>query len=334
MLAAPASLAHSSNEFLDLIDTTKKSVVFIINTLIEGTEPAAPAKPFTEPEQPDNLKPKGTQGSGFIVEGGYIVTNWHVIENAEKIEVFFEDIQKLYTVSVLGFDKLIDIAVLKPGEDFPKNIPSLEWRSKLSPLRTGEEVFAIGHPMGFSFSVTKGIISHLDRRIANPWQPTIQTDAAINQGSSGGPLLDMDGKIVGVNVMIISGPSQGAFAGIALSIDSTVAERAIKTLITEGKIIRPLMGVLLEYEDDTYRIRVLTVVEDSPAEIAGMLEGDIYLELAGIPVNNIDDVFDILATKKPYNTINVKVLRDGVEKLIYVTLGVSDPDWKPEQTED
>ncbi len=321
LMFMPLSLtAHSSEDFLDLIDATKKSVVYVVNTLKEGTVQTTSETPFSEreeiPEMELEKRQRRATGTGFVVEGGYIITNWHVIENAEKVEVFFENERIPYLVTIIGFDKAIDIAVLKPGDDFPTGIIPLEWRSKS--LRQGEEVWAVGHPLGFTYSITKGIVSHLDRRIGSPWQPTIQVDAAINQGNSGGPLLDMDGKVVGINVMLVSDTS--SFSGIALSIDYTVAKRATATLIEYGKIVRPLMGVLLSYDIEALSVVAKGISPDGAAEFAGIEEGDLYLEVDGKIISIVEDVFDILAVKQPGDILIVKIMRDGEVKIINVIL--------------
>ena len=312
--------AHSQEKFLDLVDLTKESVVFIVNTPHANSVQTGPARPFKEID-PDELPPIGPErenksmGTGFIVEGGYIITNWHVVENAKEVEVYFEHSPKPYIVELIAVDKEIDIAILKPGSDFPQVAP-LQWRS--TELRQGEEVFAVGHPLGFMWSITKGIISHLDRRIVSPWQPTIQTDTAINQGNSGGPLLDMDGKVVAINVMIIA-PS-GSFSGIALSIDHTVAQRAIATLIEDGEIKRPLMGVMLEFNNESYMVEAVGLSADGAGKLAGMKEGDFYVEMDGNPIQIMDDIFDVLAQKEPGDNVTVKLLRDGEFVTVDVTL--------------
>ena len=324
---APISEAHSPVEFLDLIDITKKSVVHVLGTHAAGSVPKSQLPPIDpESNQPDR-KPRSS-GTGFIVNGGYIITNYHVIEGAESIEVYFEDSRRPYAVTVIGSDEEIDIAVLQVGEDFPKDVKTLIWRTEK--LRVGSEVWSIGHPLGYDYSITKGIVSHMDRRIASPWQPTIQIDAAINQGNSGGPLLDMDGKLVGINSMIIPAGPSGGFAGIALAIHFNVAKRAIQIISEKGRIVRPLMGVLLEYEiDANYRVRAAGISTGGAAEASGMKVGDLYLTMEGKDIVKINDVFDILARKNPFDTVSVTVLRDNVEVVLEIILSVV-----PEETTD
>ena len=321
LMLFPLSLtAHSTVEFLDLVQKTKESVVFVLNIPKEGAVITTPFKKKVEPEPEDDDesdRKRVHSGTGFYTENGYIITNWHVIQNSETVQVYFEHNPVPYSVEVIAYDKAIDIAVLKPGPSFPKNVPPLQWREKI--LRQGEDVWVIGHPHGFRYSVSKGVISHLDRRLDNPWQPTVQTDAAINQGNSGGPLLDMDGKVVGVNVMLFS--NTGTFSGLAFAIESKIAQYTIARLLEEGEIIRPLMGVLLKYDSDLYKVVAAGVGEGGAAETAGILEGDVYLEIDGMPILIIDDVFDVLATKNPDDFITVKVLRGGDVKFIKVKLG-------------
>ena len=317
LLLVPLTLsAHSPEEFLDVIEETKKSVVFVVTTPKEGTETELPAISPEEDIDPDNKRGKAT-GTGFIVEGGYIVTNWHVINNYELVEVYLENDPRPYPVTVIGSDADIDIAVLQVDDTFPKDLPRLKWRT--DELRVGAEIWALGHPNGLTYSVSKGIVSHLDRRLESPWQPTIQIDAAINHGNSGGPLLDMDGDVVGINVMLIS--RVGEFNGLGLAIDGDVAKRATQTLIEYGTINRPLMGVMLGYDKDTYQVVAQEVVDGGAADTAGVKADDLYLEIDGIKIVLVDDVFDILATKRPFDTVNIKVSRDGDTKTFEVTLG-------------
>lgn len=327
LMFMPLSLtAHSSEEFLNLIDQTKKSVVYVVNTLKEGAVQTVPSTPFSERKDAPDVDPgtsrRRATGTGFIVEGGYIITNWHVIENTKKVEVFFENGRISYPVTVIGFDEAIDIAVLKPGDNFPTDIVPLEWRTKK--LRQGEEVWTVGHPLGFTYSITKGIVSHVDRRIESPWQQTIQVDAAINSGNSGGPLLDMDGKVAGINVMLVSDTS--SFSGIALSIDYNVAKRATATLIKYGEIVRPLMGVLLSYDIDALSVIAKGMTPNGAAEAAGIEEGDLYLEVDGKIISFVNDVFDILALKQPGDILTVKIMRDGEVKVIEVILSARPAD--------
>ena len=317
LLLVPLTLsAHSPEEFLDVIEETKKSVVFVVTTPKEGTETELPAISPEEDVDPDNKRGKFT-GTGFIVEGGYIVTNWHVINNYELVEVYLENDPRPYPVTVIGSDADIDIAVLQVDDTFPKDLPRLKWRT--DELRVGAEIWALGHPNGLTYSVSKGIVSHTNRRLESPWQPTIQIDAAINHGNSGGPLLDMNGDVVGINVMLIS--RVGEFNGLGLAIDGDVAKRATQTLIEYGTINRPLMGVMLGYDKDTYQVVAQEVVDGGAADTAGVKADDLYLEIDGIKIVLVDDVFDILATKRPFDTVNIKVSRDGDTKTFEVTLG-------------
>ena len=317
LLFVPLSVAaHSPVEFLDLIDETKESVVHVITTPIPGSVSKLPSiSPKEEPDTPQPDGPARHSGTGFFVEGGYIVTNHHVIENYESILIYFENDPQSYQVEVIGSDAAIDIAILKPIGKF--SAKPLQWRTE--DLRVGEEVWALGHPGGLVYSVSKGIVSHLDRRVVSPWQPTIQTDAAINQGNSGGPLLDMDGKVVGINVMILSRVSENN--GLALAIDGGVAARATNAIIANGKIERPLMGVMLKYDAEVFRVKAEDVGGGGPASLAGIENNDYYLEIDGEEIFEVNDVFDVLAMKKPGDHVLVTIMR-GAEIITYdVILG-------------
>jgi len=313
LLFVPLSVAaHSPIEFLDLIDKTKHSVVHVQNG---PTDEALAELELNGPTDED--KEKYGDGTGFIIEGGYIITNHHVIAGGENIKVYFEGNRTPFPVTIIGSDEETDVAVLKPDHTFPKNIKPLQWRSEQ--IRVGAEIWAIGHPQGLEFSVSKGIVSHLNRRVESPWQRTIQFDAAINSGNSGGPLLDMDGNVVGINVMILSRVAE--FNGLALAIDGFTARTAIKTLIAKGEIVRPLMGVMLSYDNDAYRVYAQGVGDDGPAGEAGMEVGDLYVSIDGFHISIMNDVFDVLAERNPGDVIKVKVIRDGKTLTLDIKLG-------------
>jgi len=310
--------ASVPNTFPDVVEATTPSVVFILNTLKKGENPAN-----GRPSKPDEDSGESVaSGTGFIVEGDHIITNYHVVENSEKLEVLFDHDPKRYKVSIIGYDKAIDIAVLKFEEE--KHVQPLKWST--IPARPGQDVWIYGHPIGLTFSVSKGIVSHTDRRITGPWQQTIQTDAAINHGNSGGPMLNMNGDVLGVSVMLIS--KSDSFAGIGLAIDGEIAKRAIKDILADGKINRPLMGVMLEYDRDMFVVKAGDLTKGGAADIAGIKPGDIYKEIDGSPITRINDVFDVLATKKPGDVIAVSVQRNKANKIINVTLGAL-PDEEP-----
>lgn len=313
LLTSTIVSAHSNEEFLDLIDEIRPSIVVVVATHPLDTLPTillppgmGPTLPTT-PEGSEPIEPQKPQsvGTGFVTSGGYIVTNWHVIEGAEELEVLFEDNPRSYTVSVIGSDELADIAVLKMEDKFPYKVTPLKWAKKGA--RAGQDAWVIGHPTGQFYSVTKGIVSHTDRRVGNSWQRTIQTDAAINHGNSGGPLLNMDGEIIGVNVALIS--KADAFTGVGLSIHSNLAKRLVLEIIKTGKVTRPLMGTLLGYDEDVYKVKIAGVSEGGAGELAGIEKGDLLIAVDGREIKSADDIFDIIALKHPGDIIEVTVAR-------------------------
>jgi len=288
-------------------------------------------------------------GSGFVYDRvGNIVTNYHVIENANRITVTFLD-GTTYRASVIGSDPYTDLAVIRVNASTDKLHPLPLGDS--SRLRVGEQVAAIGNPFGLSGSMTTGIVSQLGRMLetANGFSipDVIQTDAAINPGNSGGPLLNMYGEIVGVNTAIAS--RTGEFSGIGFAIPSDTVKKIVPVLITDGKYRHPWLGV--SGSDITPEIAealglseargflVVDVVANSPAAKAGIkggsnarmisidnrpvkLGGDIIVGVDDIQVRKISDILVYLQREKSVNeTITLHVIRDGRELSIDVVLG-------------
>jgi len=307
ILLLPLFSCASTVNFPNVIAKTTPSVVHIMNILSSDSESDTKLEDH-------NGKPIMT-GSGFMISGNHIITNQHVIENSSELLISFKDDPKSYPASIIGFDKEIDIAVLKFNGD--KTVNPLSWSEQ--EIRSGQDIWVYGHPAGLLYSVSKGIISHTDRRITNPWQRTIQVDAAINSGNSGGPLFDMNGDVVGINVMLVS-PTK-AFAGIGLAIDGEIAQRAINDILADGKIIRPLMGVILEYDRELFVVKASELSPDGAAKTAGMMKDDIYVTIDNMPIKYMEDVFDVLAMKKPNDIIAVEIKRGNETKIIQVKLG-------------
>lgn len=303
---------YANTQFLDLIQTTKDAVVLIITT-IPGVEVRTgrlpPGLGIPNEDAPEKLEPKDSyaSGTGFIMGNGYIVTNHHVIEDASKIELYFENSRTPLVATVLAFDIETDIAVLTTKDRFPHDVTPLEWAAE--PIRQGQDLWVIGHPNGFKYTVSKGIASHTDRRMFSAWQRLIQVDALIDHGNSGGPALNMDGEVIGISVAISS--KVDTFAGIGLVIHHSIAESVVNRLIRFGEIVRPLMGVVIGYDLDAYKVRADFINEASPGAKAGILKNDLILLLDGHRISKINDVFDVLMTKKPGDTVNIVVDRDG-----------------------
>jgi len=266
-------------------------------------------------------------GSGFVIDAsGIIITNNHVIDKADEIEVIFTDGKKL-KAKVLGRDKKTDIAVLKVEPKEPLIAVKLG-DSKV--LRVGDWVMAIGNPFGLGGSVSLGIVSARNRDInSGPYDDFIQTDAAINKGNSGGPLFNMDGEVVGINTAIIS-PSGGSI-GIGFSIPSSTATRVIDQLREFGETRRGWLGVRIQSVTDDLAeslglkdskgALVADLTETGPAEKAGMKPGDVIVEFDGQPVNKLSDLPRIVARAPVGKQVDVVVIRKGDKKHIGVTLG-------------
>jgi len=286
-------------------------------------------------------------GSGFVFDlSGNIITNAHVIDNADNITVTFLDGSQ-YNASIVGMDKFTDIAVINV-EEKPDYLHPLEIGDS-SALKVGEPVAAIGNPFGLSGSMTSGIVSQIGRLL--PSHDTgfsipnvIQTDAAINPGNSGGPLLNMNGKVMGINTAIQSGTGQSA--GIGFAVPSNTISKVVPVLITEGKYSHPWIGISgQDINPDLAKIRnldhskgflIVTVIPDSPAEMAGLKgvseiekidnkeypkDGDIIISVDGKEVRKISDILIHLQEEKSVgDEMILGIIRNGEQMDIILTL--------------
>ena len=278
--------------------------------------------------------PRGT-GSGFIWDqNGHVVTNFHVIEEANRLEVTLAD-QTTWPATVVGVAPDKDLAVLKieaPSDKLPP-LPVGESTN----LLVGQQVFAIGNPFGLDQTMTSGIVSALGREIqavtGRTIQGVIQTDAAINPGNSGGPLLDSAGRLIGVNTAIYS-PSGGS-AGIGFAVPVDVVNRVVPEIIRHGRVIQPGVGVSVAHAELARRLGVqgLLVVEVQPgsaAERAGLrgsrqtggrvIIGDVILAVAGREVSNFDEFRNVLDGYRVGDTVTFTIERDGKEMQLDVVL--------------
>lgn len=288
-------------------------------------------------------------GSGFVFDlFGNIITNAHVIDNADNITVTFLDGSQ-YNASIVGMDKFTDIAVINV-EEKPDYLHPLEIGDS-SALKVGEPVAAIGNPFGLSGSMTSGIVSQIGRLL--PSHDTgfsipnvIQTDAAINPGNSGGPLLNMNGEVMGINTAIQSGTGQSA--GIGFAVPSNTISKVVPVLITEGKYSHPWIGISgQDINPDLAKIRnlnhskgflIVTVIPDSPAEMAGLKgvseiekidnkeypkDGDIIISVDGKEVRKISDILIHLQEEKSVgDEMILGIIRNGEQMDIILTLVV------------
>ncbi len=269
-------------------------------------------------------------GTGVIISpDGYIVTNNHVVQGATEIRVTLND-RRILPAKLIGTDPLTDLAVIKiEGSNFP----SVPWGDSTQ-LRPGQTVLAFGNPYGFRFTVTRGIVSALNRPnpdTSNARKPGeyIQTDAAINPGNSGGPLVNARGEVVGINTFLIS-PS-GTFSGMGFAIPTQIVEPTVAQLMKTGKIEHGYMGVgISDVTPDNAKFFdmksangavVTEVTPDAPGAKAGLKPGDVITGLDGAPISTAGELQMKVEQKQPGATINLAVVRNGNNENIPVTLG-------------
>ena len=286
---------------------------------------------FGQRMQPQRPEPRFEHGlgSGVIISpDGYIVTNNHVVDGATDIRVTMSD-RRIMSAKLIGTDPLTDVAVIKINGT---NLPNVPWGDSTK-LHPGQTVLAFGNPFGFRFTVTRGIVSALNR--PNPYSNDprrpggfIQTDAAINQGNSGGPLVNARGEVVGINTFLIS-PS-GAFSGMGFAIPSQLVKPTVATLIKDGKVRHGYMGIGISdvtpenskfFDVKTANGAVLTQVESgSPAGKAGLKVGDVITEIDGQPVSDAGTLQMEVGQKQPGTAIKLGIMRDGKPMNVSVTL--------------
>lgn len=342
-LGPSAALATPEGGYADLVETVSPSVVYI-----EVETSAKPANlpdnfPFEQfqrrhgqvPGMPGmgeipQSQPRQGLGSGFIIsESGEIVTNNHVVQGADKVTVKLAD-GRSFTAKVVGTDKLTDLALLRV--EAGEKLPAIDFGASSS-LRAGDEVFAVGNPFGLGGTVTSGIVSATSRNInSGPYDDFIQTDAAINQGNSGGPLFNSEGKVVGVNTAIYS--PDGGSVGIGFAVPSDMVQRVIADLRDDGSVDRGWLGVQIRpMTPEVAAVLGLdgpkgAVIENldpnGPAAKSGLKAGDIVLSFAGTEIGELRDLTRAVADAAQKSTQDVVVLRKGAEQTIQVELGNMD----------
>jgi len=327
-----------------LISIAKHVKPAVVNISVVGTNeeisPFSESPFFNDPffrrffgerfEQPRRQLPKRREqgmGSGVLISSdGYIVTNNHVVEAGDDIQVLLADSRK-FEAKLIGTDSKTDLAIIKIDAS---NLPYLSWGDSNN-LQVGEMVVAIGNPFGLNQTVTMGIISAVGRANVGivDYEDFIQTDAAINPGNSGGALVNLQGELIGINTAIFS--RSGGYMGIGFAIPSNMAKNVCQSLQEHGKVVRGWLGVsiqnlnpeLAEQFDtpDTNGALVADVVEDSPADDAKFQRGDIIRKYDGREVENSTKLRSFVAETPPGTTVKIQVLRDGREQSLLVEIG-------------
>lgn len=288
------------------------------------------------PDSPQRRAPQSL-GSGFIIsEDGYILTNHHVVKGADQVLVRLNDRREL-EAEVIGSDERSDVALLKIDAS---GLPAVEIGDSTQ-LEPGEWVLAIGSPFGFDHSVTAGIVSATGRALENEtYVPFIQTDVAINPGNSGGPLFNLEGEVIGINSQIYT--RSGGFMGLSFAIPIDVAMGVAEQLKKDGYVTRGWLGVIIQEVNkelaESFGLNkpagalVAKVLPDSPAESAGLQEGDIILRFDGNEITLSSDLPHQVGRVMPGKTVNVDVKRGGKNERVKVTIGTLPDENRPVRT--
>ena len=272
-------------------------------------------------------------GAGVIIDAakGYIVTNNHVVEDMDKISVKLMD-KRIFEATVVGSDPKSDLAVLQIEAD---NLSQVDIGDS-EKLRVGEWVIAIGSPFSdnLSHTVTAGIISAMGRSdiiSRENYEDFIQIDAAINPGNSGGALVDLNGKLIGINTAIATGGYERSNRGVGFAIPVNMVNKVMNDLIDKGYVVRGWLGVAIQEIDDSYAkalgldtrdgALISNVANSSPADNAGLITGDVILEFNDVSINNSSHLKNVVSSSEPGKRYKVDIIRDGRRKSIYVKLG-------------
>ncbi len=311
-------------DFTEAAEKTIHAVVHVKNTTI-ARQSNNNQNHFFGGRQPRALV--GT-GSGVIISAdGYIVTNNHVIENSSQLEVTLNN-NKTYSAELIGTDPNTDIALIKINPD--KELEYIPFGNS-NDLKIGEWVLAVGNPFNLTSTVTAGIISAKSRDLNEMdgiSQSFIQTDAAVNRGNSGGALVNTRGELIGINTAITS--ETGSYVGYSFAVPSNNARKVIEDIMEYGNVQRGILGITggnLNSNianqlgiDETEGVYVNTVEEGSGADKGGIEKGDIIKEIDGLKIGKFSDLVGYLGSKRPSDTVQVTLLRDGSEKVVPVTL--------------
>lgn len=339
----------SNPELIDFnnafVETAEKLTPSIVQITVITTEKSNPHQGFEFffPFKPDIPRERQGGGSGVIIsEDGYILTNNHVVENANEVTVRLNDKTK-YEATVVGTDPLTDLAVIKiDAEELPA-----AYLGNSDELKVGQWVMAIGNPLSLSSTVTAGIISALGRdvnimRDSYSVENFIQTDAAINPGNSGGALVDLHGAVIGINAAIATNGMTGTYIGYGFAIPINMARVVAEDLISLGKVNRGYIGVRIEEVDEDLAkavgldkprgILIQQIIEDGAAANEDIQEGDIILDVDGKEVNKPNELQSYIASKRAGDKIKLNIYREGKDISRSITLKARDDEDTPEIT--
>jgi serine protease Do len=347
-LMAPPLAADGTLSFADLVERVSPAVVSVLVEREVSASAGVPAEledffnfrfgvppqdgPDGTDEFDDGVRRLEAQGSGFFIdEAGHVVTNNHVVEEADTVKVRLANGDEV-EAEVVGVDPLTDLAVLKvapqPGQPF------VEFADDVN-LRVGDWVLAVGNPFGLGGTVTSGIVSAIGgQNRENQYLDFIQIDAPINRGNSGGPTFDLKGRVVGVNTAIFS-PTGGS-VGIGFAIPARVAKETVAQLIANGSVTRGWLGIQLQEVTTEIAaalglkekggVLVADVIDGTPAQKAGLMDGDVILGIDGENVATTSELSRRVASYQPGKKVDLKVQRDGKTRNLTVTLGQREED--------
>jgi len=324
---SPKDIAHQLNDAYTAVYEKVAPAVVVVD-VEKNNRPSNPANPpdgfdfFFRGPHDDSDQPDQSEGSGFIIrQDGYIVTNNHVIDGEDKIEVKLKDGRTL-PAKVVGFDERTDVAVIKIDAT---GLPTINFANS-DDVKVGQIVCAIGTPYKFAYTFTTGVVSAKGRNelLPDKYEDYIQTDAAINPGNSGGPLCDIDGNVIGMNTLI-----HGLNRGLGFAISSNLAKQVSEQLITSGKIVRPWLGIVIESLNDENRAEVFkgvdkgvvvrTIQADTPAAKSDLRPADVITDVDNVPVASARELQNEILKKRVGAQVSLGVWRNGKKITVNVT---------------
>jgi len=349
-VSTPPAFESFKTVFSDVAEKVIPSVVSVTSTKIDTVVSRDPFSQFfwgspfehffgdprrrgaPQQQQSPRIIPRSGVGSGVIVSSeGHILTNYHVIGQADEITVETADERK-YDAEIVGVDSLSDVAVIKIKQKV-KDLP-VAYLGNSANLRPGDWVMAIGNPFNLSSTVTTGIVSALGRRSGSElsYQNFIQTDAAINPGNSGGALVNIEGEVIGINTMIFT--RSGGYMGIGFAIPINMARTIMEDLIYEGEVSRGWLGVTIQDLDQASAdalglksakgVLIPEVFEGQPADKAGIKQGDVIVTIDGKPVDDANELRNRIASIRPGTSVPVELVRKGKKRRFKVKIAKRD----------